>query len=693
MSDASRPDPLEGLDPQQREAVAAPWGPVCVLAGAGTGKTRALTHRIAHGVQTGEVDPRRVLAVTFTTRAAGELRGRLRGLGVEHVAARTFHSAALRQLRYFWPSVVGGEPPTVVSHKAALLAESASRCRIRLDRSALRDLASEVEWAKVSRIAPEAYAAASEPAHRVMPSDLSADDVARLYRAYEDVKRGRALIDFEDVLVLTAAMLADDDAMARQVRASYAHFLVDEFQDVSPAQYRLLELWLGNRRDITVVGDAAQTIYSFTGSTPTYLTQFTQRFPDATVVRLVRDYRSTPQVVDLANRLIAAAQGAPREWTLTLQSQLPDGPSPTLSSYDDEPAEAAAIALQIAKLRETGIAPRDIAILYRVNAQSEVFEDALATADIPYVVRGSERFFDRTEVKQAVTLLRGAARASDADSAEMPLHDQVITVLSTLGFTATAPAAQGAARERWESWAALVALADELVARTPDADLVTFVQELDERLTSQHAPSVDGVTLSTLHAAKGLEWDAVFLAGLSDGTVPISYAVTDEQREEERRLLYVGITRARRHLAVSWAAARSPGGRATRRCTPFLEGLLADHSRSTTRTTSSRRRRAARLSTCSVCGRALGSAVERKLGHCADCEVEVDVALFERLRQWRRDEAAAASVPAYVVFTDATLTAIATAVPTDEAALLRIPGVGRTKLERYGDAVLKLTTT
>jgi len=691
VSDAPRPDPLAGLDPQQREAVAAPWGPVCVLAGAGTGKTRALTHRIAHGVQTGDVDPRRVLAVTFTTRAAGELRGRLRRLGVEHVAARTFHSAALRQLRYFWPSVVGGELPTVLSHKAALLAEAASRCRVRLDRSALRDLASEVEWAKVSRVAPEAYAAASATARRVMPSDLTADDVARLYRAYEDVKRGRALIDFEDVLVLTAAMLADDDAMARQVRASYAHFLVDEFQDVSPAQYRLLELWLGNRRDLTVVGDAAQTIYSFTGSTPTFLTQFTQRFPDATVVRLVRDYRSTPQIVDLANRLIA--HGTRREWTLTLQSQLPGGPAPTLSSYDDEPAEAAAIAGQITKLRESGVAARDIAILYRVNAQSEVFEDALATADIPYVVRGSERFFDRAEVKQAVTLLRGAARASDADSAAAPLHDQVITVLSTLGFTATAPGAQGSARERWESWAALVALADELVARTADADLALFVQELDERLASQHAPSVDGVTLSTLHAAKGLEWDAVFLAGLCDGMVPISYAATEEQREEERRLLYVGITRARRHLAFSWAAARSPGGRSLRRCTPFLDGLLADHARRSARSTPSRRRGSARLSTCSVCGKVLGSAVERKLGHCADCEVEVDVALFERLRQWRRDEAAAASVPAYVVFTDATLTAIATSVPTDEAQLLRIPGVGRTKLERYGSAVLRLTTT
>ena len=721
-------DALAGLDPEQREVALAPWGPVCVLAGAGTGKTRALTHRIAHGVVEHGLDPTRILAVTFTTRAAGELRNRLRGLGAEGVQARTFHAAALRQLRFFWPTVVGGSVPDVLPHKASAVAEAASRCRVKVDRAVLRDLASEIEWAKVSQVAPDDYPAAAARASRSLPGDLPATEVARVYAAYDDVKRGRGLIDFEDVLLLTAGMLDEDAAMARSVRAQYQHFLVDEYQDVSPVQQRLLDLWLGERSSLTVVGDAAQTIYSFTGSTPRFLLQFPQRFPDATVVRLVRDYRSTPQVVELANRVLASATPIPRGDTvasspsvasldarLTLVAQRPDGPRPVVTGYDDEPAEAAGVAERIRTLVRDGVAPRDIAVLYRVNAQSETFEDALATAGVPYVVRGSERFFDRPEVRQAVTLLRGAARAADTEGSEGldarsgvpdPTHDanggdapaarsrlavEVMSVLTALDFRAEPPSGQGAARDRWESLAALVELADDVAAREADAGLRRLVDELEQRAALQHAPSVDGVTLSTLHAAKGLEWHAVFLVGLVEGTVPISYATTPALVEEERRLLYVGVTRAQEVLHLSWAAARSPGGRGRRTPSSFLAaaGLVGTAQPGAGRS-GGRRRRQSTLAHCSVCGRALGTPVERKLGHCSDCEVDVDVALFERLREWRLRESTAASVPAYVVFTDATLTAIASSAPGDHAELAAIPGVGARKLERYADAVLAL---
>jgi DNA helicase-2/ATP-dependent DNA helicase PcrA len=695
-------DALAGLDPEQRQVALAPRGPVCVLAGAGTGKTRALTHRIAHGALTGDVDPTRVLAVTFTTRAASELRARLRVLGVEGVQARTFHSAALRQLRYFWPSVVGGAVPSVLPHKAALVAEAAARCRVRVDRAVVRDLAAEIEWAKVSQVAPDDYPAAAVREHRSLPGELPAAEVARVYAAYDDVKRGKGAIDFEDVLLLTAAMLDDDSAMARSVRAQYQHFLVDEYQDVSPVQQRLLDLWLGDRDDVTVVGDAAQTIYSFTGSTPRFLLDFAARYPTATVVRLVRNYRSTPQVVSLANRVLASARALPAQAAgggvadsrgtldarLVLRSQRDDGPEPVVAPFDDEPAEAAGVAARMGELISSGVAARDIAVLYRVNAQSETFEDALASAGVPYLVRGSDRFFDRPEVRQAVTLLRGAARAS-VESGGGPLPEVTRSVLSSMGFATTAPSGQGATRDRWESLAALVTLAEEVDAASPGAGLADLVAQIEQRTALQHAPSLDGVTLSTFHAAKGLEWEAVFLVGLVEGTLPLSYATTPDLVEEERRLLYVGLTRARRYLQLSWAATRSPGGRSRRAVSSFLDAAgLTQAAPVVTRTRS--RRRAATLASCTVCGRALGAAIERKLGHCSDCEVDVDLALFERLRVWRLDEATAHSLPAYVVFTDATLTAIASSAPSDEAELAMIPGVGRRKLERYGAAVLAL---
>lgn len=408
-------DVLAGLDPEQREVAQAVRGPVCVLAGAGTGKTRAITHRIAHAVRSGVVDAQSVLAVTFTTRAAGELRQRLRQLGTPGVQARTFHAAALRQLTYFWPRVIGGDPPRVIESKLPLLIDACRSVRKNPDRSELRDIASEIEWAKVTQVGPEDYAEAARKAGRTPP--VPAEEVFRLYDAYETLRRDRHLVDFETILELTAAVMTEHREVAAQIRQQYRYFVVDEYQDVNPLQKLLLDTWLGGRDDLCVVGDPNQTIYSFTGATPRYLTGFSVEHPDAAVIKLVRDYRSTPQVVSLANRVLDRAR-TPHK--LALIAQRPDGPEPVFAEYDDEPAEAEGVARAVKKLADGGVPTREIAVLFRVNAQSEVYEQAFAKAGVPYLLRGADRFFERPEVRQAVVLLRGAARSAADDDELAP---------------------------------------------------------------------------------------------------------------------------------------------------------------------------------------------------------------------------------------------------------------------------------
>ncbi|WP_067801811.1 ATP-dependent DNA helicase UvrD2 [Actinomadura formosensis] len=695
---------LEGLDPEQRAVAEAVKGPVCVLAGAGTGKTRAITHRIAYATLTGVVTPQRVLAVTFTTRAAGELRSRLRQLGAPGVQARTFHAAALRQLGYFWPRVVGGEPPKIIDSKIGLVADAARACRLSFARTELRDLASEIEWAKVTQHRPEDYPAAVARAGRRPPAEIV--DVARVYAMYEQLRRERNLLDFEGMLELTAAVLSEHREVANQVREQYRYFVVDEFQDVNPLQKMLLDTWLGDRDDLCVVGDPNQTIYSFTGASPSHLLDFTREHPDAKVIRLVRDYRSTPQVVRLANGVIGQARGSRptpslpeglggrplNGYALELIAQRADGPEPVFNEYDDEIAEADDVARQARKLIDEGVPAREIAILFRINAQSETYESALAAADVPYVLRGAERFFERPEVREAVVRLRGAARAgADAETEGMGLIQTVRHVLSGAGFSDRPPEGAGAARARWESLAALAQLAEDMAADNPKAGLTDFVAELEERAAAQHAPPLEGVTLASLHAAKGLEWDAVFLTGLAEGTLPIIYAKTPAQIEEERRLLYVGVTRARVHLALSWALARSPGGARSRRPSRFLDGLTGKTTTHTQpRADRAKRRPAKGPQPCRVCGRPLTAAVERKLGRCEDCPSALNEELLIALKEWRAETAAEQKIPAYVVFTDATLQAIAEHCPESLEDLARIPGVGKVKLDRYGDAVLSL---
>jgi DNA helicase-2/ATP-dependent DNA helicase PcrA len=571
---------LAALDPEQRAVALARSGPVCVLAGAGTGKTRAITHRIAYAVATGVVSPAQVLALTFTVRAAGELRGRLRGLGggAEAVRATTFHAAALRQLTYFWPRVIGGRAPRLVESKMPLLREAARGLGLRTEGAALAEAVTEIEWAKVCQVHPDSYVFAATEAGRGPSAGV--DDTGRLYAAYEALRRDRQLIDFESVLELTAAILLTEAAAAREVHAAFRYFTVDEFQDVNPLQKLLLDAWLGGRQELCVVGDPRQTIYSFTGATSEYLRSFTVDYPKATMVRLVRDYRSTPQVVSVANRLVAvpAGQGGPAG-SDALVAQRPPGPEPVVTRYADEEAEAAGVAAEIAALTRTGVRPHEIAVLLRINAQMERFERALSDAKVPYVVRGGERFYDRPEVRQALVLLRGAARAAGAgtDATGLPgeLPAAVRHVLASAGLTAAPPPARGAVRERWESLSAIAGLADDLAVARPGATLAEFAAELVERAETGHAPVAEAVTLATMHAAKGLEWDAVLLPGLTEGIMPIVHARTAEAVEEERRLLYVAVTRARVHLALSWAPARTRGAESSRQRSRFLPALQA----------------------------------------------------------------------------------------------------------------------
>jgi DNA helicase-2/ATP-dependent DNA helicase PcrA len=631
-------DLLTALDPEQREVAMATRGPVCVLAGAGTGKTRAITHRIAYAVATGIVNPAHVLALTFTVRAAGELRGRLRllGGGAETVRASTFHSAALRQLSYFWPKAIGGRPPRLIESKHALIREAARDLRLaRTEASALAEAVTEIEWAKVCQTHPDAYVPVAMSAGRT-PA-LGVETVGRLYQAYEQMRRDRQLIDFESVLELTAAILLTEPVFAREVHSTFRYFTVDEFQDVNPLQKLLLDAWLGGRSEVCVVGDPQQTIYSFTGATSAFLRSFGGDYPDARVVELVRDYRSTPQVVAVANRLMAlrdpadrghasadvrsggigsfgggagvspagapsfagatsqagamSAGGAPSSGggpALELVAQRPAGPPPTITKYPDEEAEATGVASSVRSLLDRGVAADEIAILLRINAHSERFERALHAAGVPYVIRGGERFYDRPEVKQALVLLRGAARAAvdGADASGLPgaLPAAVRHVLLGAGLTARAPETRGAARDRWESLAAIAALADDMSVTRPESGLGDFADELVRRAETGHAPAANAVTLATMHAAKGLEWDAVLVPGLVEGIIPIVHARTAEAIGEERRLLYVAVTRAREYLMLSWAPARAPAdgsrggdkprGPGQRQRSRFLDGLL-----------------------------------------------------------------------------------------------------------------------
>ncbi|WP_091231721.1 ATP-dependent helicase [Microbacterium sp. 3J1] len=541
---------LDALDDRQREAASVLRGPVAVLAGAGTGKTRVITHRIAHGVDTGAYSPSRVMAVTFTAKAAGELRGRLRALGVEGVAARTFHAAALAQLNFFWPTLAGSPAPSIIDNKVRMLGQAADAMRLRPSTATLRDIASEIEWRKVSMLSIEQHAAQGRTVSGFDPTQM-----VELQQRYEALKDERHQLDFEDVLLACAGMLEAEPRVAASVHEQYRHFTVDEFQDVSPLQNRLLELWLGDRRDICVVGDASQTIYSFAGAEQRFLLEFERRHPDATVVRLETNYRSQAPILEAANALM---HGRPGALELVPARETFNAEAPTVTAYDSEREEAEGIAAAIAARIQAGASPADIAVLYRAHAQSAAIQQALAAEGIATSVLGGTRFFAMPEVRQAILALRAAAVAPT----EQGFLPGVQRVLRELGLTDDPPAAGGAQRDGWEARRAILRLAEEA---GPDENLRSFSDTLMARAKDQHEPTMRTVTLSTLHAAKGLEWPHVHLAGWAEGALPISYATGFEAIDEERRLAYVGVTRAARTLSLSWSRSAGRGDRAPSR--------------------------------------------------------------------------------------------------------------------------------
>jgi DNA helicase-2/ATP-dependent DNA helicase PcrA len=531
---------LAALDPDQRAVALATRGPVCVIAGAGTGKTRAITHRIAYAAAIGTMDPQKVLALTFTAKAAGEMRARLRSLGVPTVAARTIHSAALKQLLYFWPSVFGGRTPDLMTTKTGFLTEAINRAglsdSIRVtNRELMRDIASEIEWAKVSQVAPSDYV--DEISKRMQKPRVLPEQMVQIYTAYESVKKQELAIDFEDVLLLCAAMLEEEREVRERVQDQYRYFTIDEYQDVSPVQQRLINAWLGKRNDICVVGDPAQTIYSFAGATPVFLNTFTQRFPDAEVIRLSTGYRSTPEITFAANALLRYGSMGQE-----LVAQNEHGSAPSVVGYSDEAAEVTGVLSEITALLSAGTPPQEVAILARTNSQLKSVERAMVKVNLPYQVRSTERFFDRKEVRDFL----GEVRKASVIPAEGQGWIDELRTLAQPYLT----------DEAIDGIAALLHLARELDSDenfTPKT-LRGYLREVEDRVQQNNPPTMPVVTLATLHAAKGLEWERVFLIGASEGQLPVSDASIDE----ERRLFYVGITRAKADLHISYRKSPSP---------------------------------------------------------------------------------------------------------------------------------------
>jgi DNA helicase II / ATP-dependent DNA helicase PcrA len=649
-ADQAFDDPiLGGLNPQQRQAATAVRGPVAILAGAGTGKTTTITHRIAQQVTTGEFPAAALLAVTFTEKAARELRSRLSALGVERVEARTFHAAALWQLHRLLPRYEDRDVPQILDSKAPLIASLANALPPPHRFMPRSELAGEIEWAKNRMVSTDAYVDELERTDHVPP--IPAELMAGIYRGYERRKQRAERIDFEDMLALAVRLYRDSAKAAAAVRDRFAAFTVDEYQDVNPLQQALLDAWLGDRDELCVVGDDYQTIYSFTGASPEHLLSFPDRYPEATVVRLEENYRSSPQILAVANALTGSLGGFDK----TLRATRADGPNPTARAVADLAAETAFVVQEVQRLAGLGVALEEMAVLYRINARSESFEESFAEANIPYQVRDGA-FLRRPGPRAVMARLRRAT-ASGPDVVAM-----VHAATDELGFNPEDGADDTEEVTRQADLARLRTLAAEYQsAAGGEADLAGFVEELGRRFSTEQTGR--GVNLLTYHRAKGLEFDAVFLPRLLDKELPFRSQRSAADPQEERRLLYVGITRARTHLYLSWP--REPRSAPS----PFLQeiGVVAPPTPAPRATSKPK-----------------GSPVTVDAGGAPT---------FDRLKEWRRKRAAADGVPAYVVFHDKTLAQIAERRPTDWADMAEIAGVGPAKLERYADEVLAVVGT
>jgi DNA helicase-2/ATP-dependent DNA helicase PcrA len=643
---------VAGLNEAQREAVTAAQGPVAILAGAGTGKTTTITHRIAYQVASGAFGPGQILAVTFTEKAAGELKSRLARLSVQGVEARTFHAAALSQLSRLWPQHAGTPVGDILDAKAPLIASLANALPPPHKFIPRRDLASEIEWAKNRMVPPDRYLDELAAADHAPP--IPAELMERVYAGYERRKRTMGRFDFEDMLGLAVRLLEEHDAAAREVRARYHAFTVDEYQDVNPLQHALLDRWLGGRDELCVVGDDYETIYGFTGASPSYLLEFGERFPAARVLRLEENYRSTPEVLDLANRLSGRLGG----YKKVLRATRPGGPAPVVRPVPGEAVEAGFVVDEVRRLHDSQAVPfEEMAVLYRINARSEQFEEAMADAGIPFQVRDGA-FLRRPGPRAALARLRREGAATTA-----PVDQNVERVTAALGFDPEAEPDSEEEATRQSDLARLRALSREFTAARPEGDIREFMEELSRRFSAEQTGR--GVNLMTYHRAKGLEFEAVFLPRLLDGELPFRSGRNRAPVEEERRLLYVGITRAKRYLCLTWPAD-SRGGRSS-----FVDELTWQPSGEP------------RLPARSAAGTKTGARAKSAVPAGGD-------PLFDALRRWRRARAEGDGVPAYVVFHDSTLAEIASRHPRTLSDLRTISGVGPTKLERYGEEVLAI---
>ena len=532
---------LAELDPDQLSVVTAISGPVCVIAGAGTGKTRVITNRIAYAINAGITDPTKVLALTFTAKAAGEMRARLRVLGISNAAARTFHSAALKQLLYFWPYAFGGQFPSLLTTKSGFISQAITRAEVAIPAqvNALREIASEIEWAKVLEISPEDYQERAIESSRLvkLPNSKTQGEnlsmIAQVYEAYESLKKQERTLDFEDVLLLTVGMLEEDRGVRERVRDQYRYFTVDEYQDVSPLQQRLLNLWLGNREELCVVGDAAQTIYSFAGATSNFLLNFQNRFPNAQVFRLSRGYRSTPEIINSANRILRQANLV-SDHGIELQSANEHGDKPMVNGFNTSADEISYVVGEVAKEIAKGTDTSEIAILARTNAQLDQVKSALNNLKIASQIKSGERFFDRVDVRDAMRVIRSA---SVLPSEIGDWYTDLVSVLRPFGDA--------------DYVIAFLRLAKS-IQENGGTNMRAFLREIEDRAEQNNPPTLPGITLATLHAAKGLEWNHLFLIGVSDGVLPMG-----NDLNEERRLFYVGVTRAKQRIQITYAGKPS----------------------------------------------------------------------------------------------------------------------------------------
>lgn len=663
------------LDTEQRAAVAAVGGPVCIIAGAGTGKTRTVTHRLAQAVSSGAVSPVEALAITHSRKAAGELGERLHALGIRGVDALTFHAAGLKVIRRYWDHA--GRPeagPTILGEGDAWRAwRDAARAvtRSEPDNPAVRDLIDEVGWARARRLDAGRYPGAAARAGRHPGVPLPT--VVACWEAYERTKARSGQLDFADLLELAAGLIEGDEGIAATVRRRWAHVTVDEYQDTDPAQQRLLDAIVGESQELCVVGDPRQAIYSWRGADPSYLTGFVRRYPTARVFDLTRNYRSSPQILDWANRI------APSPGTRPLTPTRPGGRIPKVTRLDSEAAEAAWVAGAARRAIASGTAAGEIAVLYRFNATQARFEAALARAGIATTVAADTTFFDREEVRAVLRPFGQAARAQPGS----PGVELLVSFLGRAGFDPDRPPEGfGAARARWESHQALL----DLVRSSPDmadADADGLLAQINALAVATHGPSIPGVTLATLHRAKGLEWDVVFMVGMTKGAMPSSFAETTEELAEEERLLHVGITRARRELYLTWPASNGRGW--DNQPSPLLDLLarpVESRPRAGGRKSAAGRDRRSRAEpagpVCPHCAEPLKGAATRRLGVCPSCVTRAPGPLGQRARALNAlagEAARATGVPKIRVLSSSGLVRLLHQQPTSPEEVAATPGV------------------